>query len=127
MQEADILNMTTLTNNNEWLVYRGRYVETTFLIQSGVKEWLVNIHQGQITSVKTGPFVMPCWTFALRADTESWDKYIHTPLLPGFHDLMAMIKFKTLKLEGNQHQFMANLLYFKEVLANLRLMQEQLS
>jgi len=30
---------------------------------------------------------------------------------------MAMIKTRALKLEGDQHPFFANLLYFKELLA----------
>lgn len=38
----------------------------------------------------------------------------------GFHDLMAMLKFRTLRIEGDQHPFMANLLYFKDVLASVR-------
>ena len=36
---------------------------------------------------------------------------------PGSHDLIAMLKTGALRLEGDQHPFMANLRYFKELLA----------
>ena len=39
---------------------------------------------------------------------------------PGYHDLMAMLKFGTLRIEGNLHPFMSHLLYFKDLLALLR-------
>ena len=36
---------------------------------------------------------------------------------PGFHDLIAMLKVRALRIEGDQHPFMANLRYFKDLLA----------
>ena len=36
---------------------------------------------------------------------------------PGSNDLMALIKRRVLKAEGDLHVFMANLRYFKEALA----------
>ena len=39
---------------------------------------------------------------------------------PGSNDLMALIKRRVLKAEGNLHVFMANLRYFKESLEKLR-------
>ncbi|QNP48891.1 hypothetical protein [Diaphorobacter aerolatus] len=104
---------------DDWLVYRGRFVNVTFLLQSGDKEWLIRIHDGAIESMQTGPFVMPRWTFRLSADAKSWEKYYAPTPTPGFHDLMAMIKFKQLKLEGDQHTFMSNLLYFKDLIKSL--------
>ena len=39
---------------------------------------------------------------------------------PGSNDLMALIKRRVLKAEGDLQLFMANLRYFKEALAKLR-------
>ena len=64
-----------------------------------------------------GPFVMPRWTFALRASEEAWATFWQPVPPPGFHDLIAMLKTRALKLEGDQHPFFANLRYFKELLA----------
>jgi hypothetical protein len=95
------------------------FVHVTFLLQSGEKEWLVRIHEGRIESIQSGPFVMPRWTFRLAADAQAWSRYYASTPTPGFHDLMAMIKFKHLRLEGDQHPFMSNLLYFKDLVKSL--------
>lgn len=103
-----------------WLVHRGRFVDTRFLIESGEARYLVAIHQGRVESVATGPFVMPRWTFALRAPADAWARFRQALPPPGFHDIMAMVKSRTLAIDGDQHVLMANLLYFKDLLAKLR-------
>jgi hypothetical protein len=112
--------LTQLVNGNERLVWRGRYVDTTFLVEIGDVPWLVKIHEGRIASVRQGPFVQPNWTFALRASADDWARFWAGAPAPGFHDLMAMVKRRTLRIEGDLHPFMANLLYFKDVMASLR-------
>ena len=107
-------------NANERLVWRGRYVDTTFLLEVGDVPWLIKISAGRIMSVTRGPFVMPAWSFALRAPREAWDQFWLTSPPPGFHDLMALVKRRALRIEGNLQPFMANLLYFKDVMAALR-------
>jgi hypothetical protein len=56
----------------------------------------------------------------LRASEEEWSAFWCAKPQPGHHDLMALIKRRTLKVEGNLHIFMANLRYFKEALVKLR-------
>jgi hypothetical protein len=107
-------------NGNERLVHRGRYVAVRLLIDLTDEHWLIDICAGRIVSVKRGPFVMPAWTFALRAPREEWDRFWEARPRPGSHDLFAMLKRRVLRVEGDLHPFMANLLYFKEVLASLR-------
>ena len=107
-------------NQDAGLVRRGRYLTTTFLLQSGETSWLVSIFEGKVVSVIRGPFVMPSSAFALRTDTEAWGKFcLHRPP-PGSNDLMALIKRRALKAEGDLQVFMANLRYFKEALGKLR-------
>ena len=72
-----------------------------------------------MVSVTRGPFVMPSSSFALRAAEEEWQKFWSAGRT-GSNDLMALIKRRVLKAEGNLGVFMANLRYFKEVLAKLR-------
>jgi hypothetical protein len=107
-------------NADTRLVHRGRFVNTSFLLESGADAWLVRIVDGRIESVAPGPFVMPRWTFALRASPEAWDKFWSPVPPPGFHDLFALVKFGRLKVEGDMHPFMANLFYFKALLASVR-------
>lgn len=112
--------LVTLVNGDEALVRRGRFLTTTFLLEIGHSAWLVSIFEGRIVSVTAGPFVMPSSSFALRAPEEEWEKFWSARPPPGSNDLMALIKRRVLKAEGNLQVFMANLRYFKEALAKLR-------
>jgi hypothetical protein len=114
-----IEDLQNKVNADAMLVKRGRFLSTTFLLEVGPTAWLVSIVEGRIASMVKGPFVMPSWSFALRASEEEWTKF-WSPPQPGSHDLMALIKRRALKAEGDLHPFMANLRYFKEALVKLR-------
>ena len=58
--------------------------------------------------------------FALRASREAWTEFWQRVPKPGFHDLLALSKFRHLKVDGDIKLFMAHLRYFKDVLASLR-------
>ena len=60
---------------------------------------------------------MPRWTFALRASEEAWSTFWKDMPPPNFHDLIAMLKVRALRIEGDQHPSMANLRYRKDLLA----------
>jgi hypothetical protein len=107
-------------NDDAGLVRRGRFLTTTFLLEVGATPWLVAVSEGQIVSVAKGPFVMPSSAFALRAPEEEWQKFWSRRPPPGSNDLLAMVRRRVLKTEGNLQVFMANLRYFKEALAKLR-------
>jgi hypothetical protein len=58
--------------------------------------------------------------FALRASREAWTEFWQRMPKPGFHDLIALTKFRHLKVDGDIKMFMTHLRYFKDVLASLR-------
>ncbi|MBV9565832.1 MAG: hypothetical protein JOY90_36070 [Bradyrhizobium sp.] len=107
-------------NDDAVLVRHGRYLTTTFLLEIGETSWLIAIAEGTVVSVVPGPFVMPSWSFALRAPAAEWEKFWSARPPPGSNDLMALIKRRVLRAEGDLKIFMANLRYFKEALAKLR-------
>jgi hypothetical protein len=107
-------------NSDEMLVRRGRYLSTTFLLEISSAAWLITIFEGRIVSVTSGPFVMPSSSFALRTSKEEWEKFSSSRPPPGSNDVMALIKRRVLKAEGDLQVFMANLRYFKEAFAKLR-------
>jgi hypothetical protein len=107
-------------NDDLALVRRGRFLTTTFLLEVGDTAWLIAIFEGRIVSVICGPFVMPSWSFALRAPQDEWEKFWSGRPPPGSNDLMALIKRRVLRAEGDLQVFMAHLRYFKETLAKLR-------
>ena len=70
-----------------------------------------------MTKVTPGPFITPNYSFALRASRGVWEKFwLPRPPL-GYTDVFALVKNKLMHVEGDLHPFMANLLYFKDVLA----------
>ena len=99
------------------LVRRGRFVETTFLIAIGDADTLIRIEQGRIGAIVPGPFITPHYSFALRASRAVWEKFWQPLPPPGFTDVFALVKQKLMRIEGDLHPFMANLLYFKDVIA----------
>ncbi len=107
-------------NGDAGLVRRGRYLTTTLLLEVGATAWLISIFEGRIVAVTKGPFVMPSSAFALRAPADEWEKFWSRRPPPGSNDLMALIKRRVLKAEGELQIFMANLRYFKEALGKLR-------
>ena len=107
-------------NADETLVRRGRYLTTSFLLEVGASAFLVSIFEGRVMSVTPGPFVMPSASFALRAPEDEWQKFWSFRPPPGSNDLMALIKRRVLRADGDLYVFMANLRYFKEMLAKLR-------
>ena len=97
-----------------------QYLNTCFMISTIDNEYLVNIERGIVTNVEEGPFVMPNYIFKLTASKDEWFKFLqHTPQ-PGSHDIIAMLRRKVLKFEGDLHPLMSHLLYFKLLLASLR-------
>jgi len=99
------------------LVRRGRFVDTTFMIVIDDAYYLLRIEAGRVTKLTPGPFITPDFSFALRASRSVWEKFWQ-PLPPlGFTDVFALVKQKLMRVEGDLHPFMANLLYFKDVIA----------
>jgi len=106
-----------LVNADASLVRRGRYCSLTFLVQVGDTAWLVTVHEGRITRVERGPFLMRAWSFAVRAPAEAWTKFWEPMPAAGYHDLFAMAKGGHATVEGDLVPLMAHLRYVKDVLA----------
>lgn len=104
---------------NSWFAQRGAHIDTTFLLRYGEDEFLVSVRGGTVNSVQRGPLVMPRWTFMMAADRSVWDAYWSGENQPGYHDLMALLKFRRLRLEGDLTVFMQNLFYFKSLVRDL--------
>lgn len=115
-----IESLADRVNADAWLLHRGRFLTTQFLLEVGADQYLIRIAGGRIEAIVKGPFVMPRWTFALRAPADAWAKFWSAAPRPGFHDLMALVKSRTLRIEGDQYPLICNLQYFKDVLVKLR-------
>ena len=99
-------------------VGQGRLVSTSFLIDTGDQQALISIEHGRVTDiVDPTSMVMPQWRFCLRAPIQEWEQFWSPTPKPGSHDLFALLRRKQLRIDGDIHPFMSNLLYFKTLLA----------
>ena len=106
-----------LVNADARLVHRGRFVDTNFMVAIDDTETLLRVQEGRVTRVMPGPFITPDYSFRLAASRSVWEKFWQ-PLPPlGYTDVFALVKQKLMRVEGNLHPFMTNLLYFKDVIA----------
>lgn len=108
--------LADLVNGDAALVRRGRHFTGVFLVEARPRVWLIHVLRGRIDRVETGPFVMPSWRFALRADEASWQHFWRPRPAPGDHDLLALVRRGLMRFEGDLQPLMANLLYIKGVL-----------
>ena len=108
--------LAELVNADESLVRRGRFLTTTFLLESSDDSWLIRVVEGRVERVERGPFLMRAWSFAIRAPAESWRRFWEAVPAPGYHDLFAMSRNGHVRIEGDLVPLMTHLRYVQGVL-----------
>ena len=91
-----------------------------FLLEVGQAAWLISILRGPHRLGDAGAVRDAVIVLRAARLRRGMAKFWSSRPPPGSHDLMALIKRRVLKAEGNLQVFMANLRYFKEALAKLR-------
>ena len=120
------LKLVEKDERRETLSEMARYLNTNFIISTIDTEYLVNIEKGSVTNVQEGPFVMPSYNFKLTAPKDEWLKFLQPIPQAGSHDIIAMLRRKVLKFDGDLHPLMSHLLYFKLLLASLRPQEKEI-
>ena len=113
----ELARLRDLAGANENLVFRGRFLTTECLIGTFSRDVYLSIANGRVQHVIPGPKLMRPWAFAYHAAPEAWLEFWRPMPRPGSHDLFALTKTGAARLEGNLHPFLANLQYFKDLLA----------
>lgn len=104
-------------NRDKNLVYRGRFVSLDFQLVVGTQRCYVSIESGEVKKIEVGPQRMRPSTFVISASVTAWENFWQPMPAPWWHDLFAMNKKGNATIEGNLHPFIANLQYFKDLLA----------
>ena len=118
---SDTLNhIATGLNADVALVRRGRFIDLDFLLGIATETHYLTISAGRLSSIVPGPVLMQSWEFAIHIDGEAWKEFRRPVPKRNYHDIFAMCKQGTARIEGNIHPLMANLRYFKELLAHGR-------
>jgi hypothetical protein len=98
------------------LLRRGALVDTCCLIEIGTERLLLTIRNGRPTVAARIP-LLGSWEFAIRAGSDAWMALWQPVPRPGWHDLFALTKRGVMRIEGRLQPFMANLQYFKDLVA----------
>jgi hypothetical protein len=118
--------LPVLVNRDAVLVRRGRHLDLDVLIEIGGVAYYVSIAGGRIARLDRGPVLMRSWALAFRGPDDAWRQFWQPFPPPHFHDIFALAKRGQLRIEGDFHPLMANLLYFKDMLAAPRRLAEGL-
>lgn len=119
-----IEHLADAVHANSALVQRGRFVNLEWLWQIGDIPYHIHVRDGLIMELVRGPVLMRSSAFAIRGPVESWERFWAPVPKPGWHDLFAMTKTGRASIDGNLQPLMANLRYFKEILAAPRTMED---
>lgn len=109
-----------LVNGDAGLVRRGRFVSLSFIARSDDLPFHIAIEAGRVMRVERGPLLLRPSAFTIRAAAETWHRFWEPLPQPGWHDLFALTKQGRAEIEGDLLPFMANLQYFKDLLATPR-------
>ena len=106
-----------LVDAEHHLIDRGRFVTLDFQVVIGAWPCFVPVRQGRVEAIELAPQRMRSSAFVLRALPSACEKFWQPMPEPCWHDLFAMNKKGNIVIEGDLHPFMANLQYFKDVMA----------
>jgi hypothetical protein len=98
----------------------GRQLTADVLLQVGPDICRILIRDGQIASVSPGAAAIQAWTLAFRAEPQAWAKFMSREPVPGFHDVMALVRRGALRIEGDIRPFMQHIIWFKGLFATMR-------
>jgi len=115
-----IEKLQDLVNANAALVRRGRWTDMVMLLGIGETNWLLTIKSGQIKTLERETWAVSGFDVALRGPEEAWRKFWQEMPPPMHHDLSALVRAGKMRLEGDTDLLMANFLYVKLLLEQLR-------
>jgi len=114
---AAIEQLPRLVNGDDDLVRRGAWVDLTFAVGVGEVPYYAKIEGGRIAALDRGPLLMRSTRFQVSGTAEAWRKFWAPVPEPGWHDLLALTKRGAARIDGDLQPLLANLQYFKDVLA----------
>jgi hypothetical protein len=115
--ERRIAALPALVNGDARLVERGRYVTLDLELGLGAVPYWVAFERGRVASLERGPHLLRSFRFAVRGSADGWRQFWLPVPPPHHHDIFALQKLGLFRIEGDLQPLMANLLYFKDVLA----------
>jgi hypothetical protein len=106
-----------LVNEDADLVRCGAWVDLQFQVGLGAVPYHLTVAGGRIAALDRGPILMRSSRFQIGATAEAWRRFWQPVPEPGWHDLLALTKRGVARIDGDLQPLLANLQYFKDVLA----------
>lgn len=95
---------------------RARGTSVTLCVGIGAIERRIGVSQDAIRPLPPAPPLQP-WDFCVRGTPRAWQALWEAVPKAGWHDVFALTKRGEMRIEGNLQPFMANLQFFKDLLA----------
>ena len=107
-------------NSNQDLLKRGKWVNLTFTFGIENTDYLIEIINGKVNSIKKRVILTKSGVFRVHGQSMSWEKHWLKNPPRDYHDIFAMLAKKIIILEGDLTPFIQNLQYFKDLIASNR-------
>jgi hypothetical protein len=107
-------------NSNQDLLKRGKWVNLTFTFGIQNTDYLIEIINGKVNSIKKRVLLTKSGVFRIHGESVSWEKHWLKNPPRDYHDIFAMLAKKIIILEGDLTPFIQNLQYFKDLIASNR-------
>ena len=101
---------------DERLAKRGRFIALDCVVAIDGEARLLHVDAGR-ASLRAPGKPLQSSAFSIRGSARAWAALWAPEPLPGWHDLFALCKRGEMQIEGNLQPLMANLQWFKDVLA----------
>jgi len=95
---------------------RARETRVTLCVGIGAIERRIDVSQDDIRPLPPAPPLQP-WDLCVRGTPRAWQELWEAVPKAGWHDVFALAKRGEMRIEGNLQPFMANLEFFKDLLA----------
>ena len=107
-------------NSNQDLLKRGKWVNLTFTFGIENTDYLIEIINGKVNSIKKRVLLTKSGVFRIHGESVSCEKHWLKNPPRDYHDIFAMLAKKIIILEGDLTPFIQNLQYFKDLIASNR-------
>jgi hypothetical protein len=84
----------------------GRFFTCSFLLGAGERRYLLRVRDGELIDILVDPPPVEPWQFAIKAPTETWERFLEDPPPAPFHDIWAATWLGHMTIEGDIEVFM---------------------
>lgn len=105
LSEELLGRLRTEASHDDELAVVGKFFTCRFLMASGDRRYLLRVRDGLLDEILPDPHPVEAWQFAIKAPTETWERFMQSPPPPEYHDIWAAAWLGHMTLEGDMKVF----------------------